>query len=887
MAVPDLSVYLPKDGKPDLKERGDTGMGYWGWVSPGTERRIREIEYLPRLRGMQAYKVYDRMRLSDPKLYGLLAAVDLPILKADPRIESADKKSDEANKRAEFVKSVLLERMCYPWRSTLEEILLYRPLGYSAFEIIWKVEDGDVIIDRLAYRPPETIWWIWGQDGRISHVEQIIFGHWLTIDGSKLLWFTHKREGENWRGRPILRPLYKPWYAKERLEVQLLILTEKMGGVPVFRTGPSVNEKTEQVLDEAGRNWAIKERMFLRIPNDVEFELAGSNIKAADVIREIEYYDTQMSNTLIAQVLDLGKTATGSRALGETLGDMFELSCEATANSIEDEINRREGLIHQLCVYNFPDGDDPDLMPKFRFGKIGKVDPLVFGNGLQFLTQAGLSFNDPITVEYIRQLLGLPQLDTDDLQDIAPDAGGEPILNPDGTPALNEDGTPKLTPQAPGQAPGGTLPAIAGLPTTPGGAAQMSAVAKHVAGQLQHQSDAEAMASQNAAALQAGISPETQPDAKANLPLPTETEQTSGALNPAAIKSAKQAQAAKPARGKGADPQPTSGAVNDAAARKSPQAEGTTKIQPKTKNRPTRGSVLAERKIRLAEGKTWRDPKGVELYADLAELSDGFDAAKDAIRSATQDTRDAMVRELIKRAKASPSVADFAAGRPPMVDALAGQIKAVLAKSYDRGRQQLTDEIDRQKRGEPVVAREIAIREGKRIAAADHGFRGRDLGAPPATPSADSASHIDQQAQVAARKIADATKHAVAEQVLSHVITPMNADVLERMVLRSSDTAALQCAGTVTRLMDLGRSDAAQSMADQISKGVYSALLDNHTCSECEGMDGSETEDLSEAAAWAPNPSCEGGDACRCLVFYEYDQGAGSGPDQGVEDEAA
>ena len=39
-------------------------------------------------------------------------------------------------------------------------------------------------------------------------------------------------------------------------------------------------------------------------------------------------------------------------------------------------------------------------------------------------------------------------------------------------------------------------------------------------------------------------------------------------------------------------------------------------------------------------------------------------------------------------------------------------------------------------------------------------------------------------------------------------------------------------------------------------------------------MDGETTTDLGEAADWAPNPGCLGGDSCRCVVIYEYRQEA-------------
>jgi hypothetical protein len=54
-----------------------------------------------------------------------------------------------------------------------------------------------------------------------------------------------------------------------------------------------------------------------------------------------------------------------------------------------------------------------------------------------------------------------------------------------------------------------------------------------------------------------------------------------------------------------------------------------------------------------------------------------------------------------------------------------------------------------------------------------------------------------------------------------------------------------------------------------IRQAVYSAIMDENSCDECESMDGSSTTDLELAAGWAPNPGCAGGSRCRCVVVFE------------------
>ena len=747
----------------DRTEYGDTGMGYWGFVDPGTERRIRDLEYLADLRGMRAFPIYDRMRLSDPKIAGLRAATDLPLLRARPSIVPSDPKSPKAREVAQFVQECLFERMAYSWRSFLKEALLYRDYGFSPFEIIWCVDDdGKIRIDRLAWRPPSTIWWIWGANGRITKVEQSVFGHWLTIpgetakldgpkktiDGSKLLWFVNQREGENWRGRSVLRPLHKPWYMKERLEIARVLLADKMGGMPVFTLGPSAyaNATVKQEVDAMGRAWSVGERMFIRLPADVTMELLKSEASVADLDNSILQLEQTMSNVLIAQVLDLGKTGSGSRALGMTLGDMFRESCEAEAAYVEDELNRRESLIWQLVSYNF--GEDPDLMPKLSFGQIGRVDPLEFGQGLNFMTQAGLSFTDPDTVAHIRELLDLPKLADDDI-----DEG-----------AQNQT----ITPQ-PGQ--------IAG---TAGG--------QTIAQQTQAARDATAI--------------ETHPD-------------TSKPASPIA----------------------------------SPMLPG------------QRPPVL-----KAAERKLKREPRGLETFCDLAEVTQKFDSAKTAIATATDATRQAMVAELGRRARQavdSNTLDKFAAGAPPMVDVLTRDIKGVLTSFYAAGRQQVADELQRQKKSPDAVEQIVESRQGNTSMAELGSFGARAVNI--ATAAA-AAKQMAQQIMAAAG--------AQAARVASGV--PLDELAFDTAVGRAADAAANAQAPTVSDIMQSGRTDEAQAERSDIAGAVYSAILDQNTCDECEAADGTEygPDELDEAFDATPNPDCAGGGFCRCLTLYELSQGA-------------
>lgn len=284
---------------------------------------------------------------------------------------------------------------------------------------------------------------------------------------------------------------------------------------------------------------------------------------------------------------------------------------------------------------------------------------------------------------------------------------------------------------------------------------------------------------------------------------------------------------------------------------------------------PQSGAKAAESSasaLQLAEGRTLRRaPVGAECFVQLAELDQRFTDSRTAVREATQATRDKLVAILSKRAQAagqSGKLGQFASTQPPMTDVLREEVAAVLTEFYAAGREQVAAELDRQRKGEPVTPPSLEDRQV--IAAAEKPGR---KAIPAKLPDADKA--IDEQAEMIARSIAQSTQAAAATaaaRIGSGV--PLDAAAFAESVTRGSDAAALRFGAVVSDMMQLGRATEANAQASSIAYGVVSAILDSATCQYCEDADGFESEDLSEIAALAPNPDCEGGENCRCTPVY-------------------
>ena len=100
--------------------------------------------------GRQGGRTYQRMRWSDPHIWGLREAQNLPMLQAQATIEPADPDDPDALAKAELIQRLLIDD--FPWRSFLRDSFLDMDYGFSAFEIVWRIEDGETRF-RLALRP--------------------------------------------------------------------------------------------------------------------------------------------------------------------------------------------------------------------------------------------------------------------------------------------------------------------------------------------------------------------------------------------------------------------------------------------------------------------------------------------------------------------------------------------------------------------------------------------------------------------------------------------------------------------------------------------------------------------------------------------------------------
>jgi hypothetical protein len=112
----------------------------------------------------------------------------------------------------------------------------------------------------------------------------------------------------------MLRSMYREWLIKDRVIRIAAINLERAGGVPVAVGPQGASKKQLEELAELARQFKVSEGGGGAIPFGSSLTLQGGSVP--DAIALLKYCDEAMARVWALMLLQLGATATGSRALG-------------------------------------------------------------------------------------------------------------------------------------------------------------------------------------------------------------------------------------------------------------------------------------------------------------------------------------------------------------------------------------------------------------------------------------------------------------------------------------------------------------------------------------------------------------------------------------------
>jgi hypothetical protein len=246
---------------------------------------------------------------------------------------------------------------------------------------------------------------------------------------------------------------------------------------------------------------------------------------------------------------------------------------------------------------------------------------------------------------------------------------------------------------------------------------------------------------------------------------------------------------------------------------------------------PPARETKAGKTLDVGDGKWW------ESMLSQGKLVEALDGARDEMQRAATPAAVRLSRSMAQRGKAGRKLTL----EPPqeLVDALQSE----LTRLYKVGEETVGEELAKQR---------LAL--------------GAQLASPGAAgPAASLLARARKRARIAAQNVAAQVARAVERQVAAGVT---DAAVLQRGAEEAA-TGALRAeavANAATSIND-GRRAAAMEAGD-VTGGIYTAVLDNSTCDECELADDGIVREPDDPALEVPNPNCAGGERCRCMVVW-------------------
>ena len=413
-----------------FQEIGRAGLRAWSG-------RIVE-EFLPELQGRRAVAVYREMAANDPVVGAVLFAVEMTLRGVPWSVEPAADHG-AARDAAHFLDGVR-DDMSHAFEDFLAEVLTMLVHGWSWFEIVWKRRlgdgpdptrrslhsDGRVGVRKLALRAQDTLArWELDDAGGIRGMWQEAGPNapapvFLPIEKS-LLFRTATAKG-NPEGRSLLRNAYRPWFFKKRLEeAEAIGYWRALAGLPVARiparfmaTTASAEEKAlYEDFKRIVRDTQVDERAGLVLPSDrderghpwFEFGLLSAPTTQAVPIRQaIVDRSREIAMTALADFVLLGRDSAGSYALAREKGERFETVLAAWLDGIAAVLNRH--LVPRLWRLN---ALPAATMPRFRPGRVGRLDAPTLATIVERLSGAGLPLvPDDALDRFLRAAAGLP-----------------------------------------------------------------------------------------------------------------------------------------------------------------------------------------------------------------------------------------------------------------------------------------------------------------------------------------------------------------------------------------------------------------------------------------------------------------------------------------------
>lgn len=402
----------------DLKSRyGSTGTeNFSGYFTE---------EYNIEWRDERRIETVEQMRRGNGVISAILKAIKTPINSTDWYVQPA---SDDPKdiKIKEEVERQLFGMPQRGFREFLRESLTHLDFGHSVFEKIWYQDsEGRLCLKDLAPRIQHSIMRWLTNDG-FPGITQYIrsdqqyepdreYVNELSIPLSKLVVFTHEKEGNDITGIPIIRPAYTHWYYADNLYKLQAISLERFGVgiIDISHTG-EVGEPDIEKIEQLAENLYSNEKGYIVHRDSITFDIKSPSTGSQEQFEKaISHHNRMMMLSVLAEFLDLGSGSTGSFALSEDQSSFFLEHVGQIAEYMREVINRE--IIEDIVNYNF---GVQEKYPTIEYQALGNINYKEMSTVFSELRKAGVLQTDPELYQFVRKLFQFPELSKEQMEDM-------------------------------------------------------------------------------------------------------------------------------------------------------------------------------------------------------------------------------------------------------------------------------------------------------------------------------------------------------------------------------------------------------------------------------------------------------------------------------------
>jgi hypothetical protein len=432
------SLQMPRKPKFPTIEVGTTGLKRGGGL-------VQE-EFIRKLQGQQAIKVYTEMSENDPTIGAALYAITafLRSVKWTAKRPRGNV-SNKAKAAQKYLQEVMTD-MERSWEDAVDEILTMLIFGHAVLEPVFKIRkdnnskypDGKVGLRYLAPRGQETISeWDIDAQGNILGLTQSAYPNYIPtyIARQRFLLFRTRSVRNNPEGRSILRSAYRPWFFKKRLEeVESIGIARDMTGIPVFEVPVALlsanasptQKATVAHFEKLASQLHRDEREGMVIPTEADSEgkptgyklrlLSSAGPKQIIPDPVIRRYDVRIAMSMMAEGMLLGSERSGgSYSLAEEKSSSFSRSLLYILDIVEQEFNANLAEPLQMAS-----GFKPKDFARWRAGSVTRANIDQLSKTISNLVTAGLFRPTEDDEHHMRDLADLPEFEDD--KRIKPDA---------------------------------------------------------------------------------------------------------------------------------------------------------------------------------------------------------------------------------------------------------------------------------------------------------------------------------------------------------------------------------------------------------------------------------------------------------------------------------